>query len=642
MAASFLKPVEFTSPGEWSRRNRFYPPTTGWPGPRNPDLTPYMTPFAGAVASGRYSSCVVVTSAQSSKTETILDVMGQRLAQRPVPIAYAGPTDSFNKTQFEPRLMEMLDASPELAPKTLRGQKNKKLLKVVNGVPVRLVSARSSSDLKSFPAGMGILDEYDEMLANISGQGDPWGLLEVRGDTFADFVGVAISTPTHGAVETEIDPVSGLEVWKVAAAEEVGSPIWRMWQEGTRHHWAVHCPHCGEPFIPMGKHFVFDREGTPADAAASAHMVCPRNGCVIEEGPDGETKMAMNAGGFMIAPGQALEEAKAGEVVPGYSRYSQWSSGLMSPFVAWGVRAERLRRAELSQEPAKMQTAINANLGELYSRAALGDMPEWRALLGHRVPLVDGGLDPRIIYLTMGVDVQTAGIYWLVRGFGELGTSWRVAAGFLHGNTTGEEVWSQLAQIATSPFQGMHVSRAFVDAGFRPNKPDGGSPHKVYEFAHQYDWLFTPTKGRSTYGGVPLKMSQIEVDDEGRRSRYSIELALLDTDFFKSLVHSRIKTPLDQPGAFFLDEDADEEYARQVLSEVRVVSLDQPTPKWERVRKDNHLFDCEALAAAAGYLMNVQTIPRGTRRTHALGAAASEAKLAPARQASEGRFKRRR
>jgi len=590
--ATFLRPAKRVTPDEWGAANRSYPPTSGHPGPRDPSLTPYMTPFARSIASGMYTSCIAVTSAQSGKTETILDVMGHRLAQKPAPVAYAGPTDTFNKEQFGPRLTEMLDDSPDLAPRTLQGQKNKLTSKIVNGVPVRLVSARSSSALKSFPAVMGILDEYDEMVSNIGGQGDPFGLLEVRGDTYADFVAATISTPSHGSVETEVDPVSGLEFWKVADPEEVGSPIWRLFQEGTRHHWAWDCPHCGEPFIPMGKHLVYDDEGTAAEAAASAHMVCPSNGCVIEDDKDGATKAAMNVSGFMIAPGQTIEEAKRGDPVAGFSRYSQWSSGLCSPFVNWSIRAERIHRARLSLEPNRMQTAINANLGELYTRASLGDMPEWRAFLKRKTKTTDTFLDPHIIHLVMGADVQANGIYWVIRGFGWLGTSFLVDRGFLMGNTAGEEVWDDLAQVFLAPVMGMQITKVFVDAGFRPNKKDAGSPHKVYAFAHQYDWLVSPTKGRSRPSGAPLTMSRIEVDDEGQRSKYSIGLAMLDTDFFKSLVHSRIKTPMSEPGAFHLNESANEEYARQVLSETRVVTLDSPNPAWVQNRKDNHFFDC--------------------------------------------------
>ena len=57
----------------------------------------------------------------------------------------------------------------------------------MSGVPVRLAWAGSANQLKSDPAGLAIVDERDGMAKNIKGEGDPVRLLEVRGDTHADF-----------------------------------------------------------------------------------------------------------------------------------------------------------------------------------------------------------------------------------------------------------------------------------------------------------------------------------------------------------------------------------------------------------------------------------------------------------------------
>ena len=47
-------------------------------------------------------------------------------------------------------------------------------------------------------AALALVDEYDEMIANIRGQGDPLGLVERRGDTYPDFVAVVTSTCRRG------------------------------------------------------------------------------------------------------------------------------------------------------------------------------------------------------------------------------------------------------------------------------------------------------------------------------------------------------------------------------------------------------------------------------------------------------------
>jgi len=94
---------------------------------------------------------------------------------------------------------------------------------------VRLAHAGSSAALKSSPAALALFDEYDEMLANVKGQGDPLGLVEARGETYADFVTATASAPSRGMVEAELDEKSGLRFWKPAQPEAVESAIWKLW-----------------------------------------------------------------------------------------------------------------------------------------------------------------------------------------------------------------------------------------------------------------------------------------------------------------------------------------------------------------------------------------------------------------------------
>ncbi|MBX9757361.1 MAG: phage terminase large subunit family protein, partial [Beijerinckiaceae bacterium] len=181
-AATLARPTPQTTPDEWGARNRRYPPTSGRPGPRDPFLTPYAVPFARAVASRAYRRVVMCVSAQSGKTEALLDVIGQRLDQRPAPILYVGPNRQFLNEQFEPRVMALLDEAPSLSAKVARGKRMTKTRKTIAGVPLRLAHAGSSSALKSDPAGLAITDEADELMANVKGQGDPVGLVDARGD----------------------------------------------------------------------------------------------------------------------------------------------------------------------------------------------------------------------------------------------------------------------------------------------------------------------------------------------------------------------------------------------------------------------------------------------------------------------------
>ncbi len=606
-AASLIAPTRKTTPDDWARANRVYPDTAGIPGPRDPSLTGYMIPFARRVHSGAYRRVVAVTAAQSGKTDTVLDVIGARLDQRPAPILYVGPSSEFVRDQFEPRLMQLLDEARTLRAKVARGKRMKKTLKFVAGVKVRLGSAGSSTSLKSDPFALGIVDEYDEMVSNIKGQGDPLGLVEARGETYADFVTAIVSTPSQGLVETEVDPVSGLVMWRPGDPEQVESPIWRLWQAGTRHHFAWPCPHCGGHFIPMFKHLRWPKGATPAQAKRQAYVECPSCHGVIED----HHKPEMIAGGVHIAPGQTIDEARDGVNEPDNSTWSCWTSGLCSPFVSFGERAERYLVALQSGEPDKLQTVMNAGFGECHSIASGADVPPHEEILAHRMPYRSGEVPAGGIRLAMAVDVQKWSLIYAIRAFGARGTSWLIEAGQLYGPTDDDTVWHDLEDRIITPIGGMQIEKVFVDSGFRPDKPEAGSEHKVYEFARKWSWIVSPTKGRDTMN-PPYRVTKIEVKPDGRKASYSINLVLLSTDFFKSLVMARLRTPIDAPGAFLLPEDVDEDYARQLTSEARII--EDGKPRWVQRSRHNHFLDCEAMLAAAGYTMNVQRIPEGVTR----------------------------
>jgi phage terminase large subunit GpA-like protein len=237
---------------------------------RDPYLTPYIVEPARAVAECRAKRVVVVTASQSGKTEMLLDIAGSRLDQKPAPILYVGPNKQFLTEQFEPRVMALLDSAPSLAGKVARGKRMTKTRKMIAGVSFRLAHAGSSAALKSDPAALALVDEYDEMLANIRGQGDPLGLVERRGDTYPDLVAVVTSTCKRGMVQSVHDDESGVDFWAPAPTEDIHeSPIWALWQKGSRHHLAWPCPHCDDYFIPRFDIVRFPEGKTPACATAA-------------------------------------------------------------------------------------------------------------------------------------------------------------------------------------------------------------------------------------------------------------------------------------------------------------------------------------------------------------------------------------
>lgn len=575
-----------------------------------------MLPFGRTFGDLRYRRIVQVCGAQMAKTETFLDVIGERLDNRPAPILYAGPSKEFVTDQFEPRLVEMFRQS-ELHRKMLGGidgKRQKRTLKRVAGVRVRLAHTGSSTALKSDPAAIALVDEFDEMLANVKGQGDPLGLIEARGDTYADFQCAITSTPSRGLVEVERHEASGtLEFWKVVEEPEEGfSPIWRLFQEGTREHWAWPCPHCGEYFIPRSKHLRWPKNATPAQARRAAYLECPAPGCggVIEE----KDKAAMNARGRYVAPGQTIDaDGNVTGDLPDTSTRSRWCSGLASPFVTIGERAEALITAQRTGEAAKIQTAMNAGFGEVFVQDA-SDLPEWEAIKNRGEPYVQGTVPLEAIWLTAGIDVQKNRLVFVIRGWGARAGSWLVRADSLYGETKDVQVWHDLANLLATPIDGMLIKLAFVDSGFRPGKKFEVPVNRVYEFARQHRNFVFATKGSSHPLITPLVRRKIEVTQTGEKAKYGLDLIRLDAGHWKSFVHERLSWPLDQAGSFHLPQDVTEDYCKQLVAEAMVHG---PGGKsiWVERSRENHFLDAEAMAAAAGYMLNVQHIKLGSQRS---------------------------
>ncbi|HVR49317.1 MAG TPA: terminase gpA endonuclease subunit, partial [Pseudorhodoferax sp.] len=99
---------------------------------------------------------------------------------------------------------------------------------------------------------------------------------------------------------------------------------------------------------------------------------------------------------------------------------------------------------------------------------------------------------------------------------------------------------------------------------------------------------------------------------DGAQQKFGLRLYLLDTDHWKSWVYERLGYPDDAPGAWFLHQDASEDYCKQIVSEVRVIGPSGRT-KWVPRSRHNHFLDCEAMAAAAAHLLNVQKLRDGIK-----------------------------
>src|SRR5262245_38669184 len=75
-AGTLLQQPPRSTPDSWAKSNRVYPRSAAIPGPRDPFLTPYVIEIGRAVAGCAARRIVMVTAAQSGKTDLALDCIG--------------------------------------------------------------------------------------------------------------------------------------------------------------------------------------------------------------------------------------------------------------------------------------------------------------------------------------------------------------------------------------------------------------------------------------------------------------------------------------------------------------------------------------------------------------------------------------
>lgn len=572
-----------------------------------------------------------VCMAQGGKTASMLNVAGHRLDDSPAPILYICPTRNVAVKAIHPKVDEMLRTTPGLWQKTAQGKSYTTTSKVISGCTLRTAWAGSSNELATDTAAVVLVDELDRMLKNVRGQGNVLEQADARHASYADGRTAVFSTPTVGNVETFTHPKTGLEHWEVAPPEAVESAVWLLWQEGTRHEFAVPCPHCRDWFIPRLSLLQVRDDASPSEARREAAVLCP--GCGVLIGSD--WRMWMKDRGVYVSPGQRplpyddadqsahvadWTSGDAPELVRGgrgvheveFGCYalpageavedaSFWVSGLMnfSAKRTFGDIASRLARARASGEPEKLQGVINLVGGECF-RFGGGEAPSWHAVAARRADYRSGQLVKGVNMLTAGVDVQMNRLVYVVRGWGAGWESWLVEAGELWGATDKLAVWRDLSMLIQRSWTrkapdgsdlALRPERVLIDSGYRAEE--------VYGFVRSHQPIAFAAKGSKNLVR-PYYANPIDVTINGRTYPNGVELWHFNDGIPKAWIHSRMDTDPEDPAQWHIPIDTSDDYCKQIVSEVRIAL---PGGGWDwKVTGDNHFLDAEKLARIAAQI----------------------------------------
>lgn len=595
---------------EWAESKRQLPAGSAEPGPFRADRAPWIRVITERAQDPRHRIICAVMGSQMSKTDgVLLNLIGHRLDDDPAPILYIGPTQknvesiAGNAQKGKGRVGAMIRGVPSLYEGLMKGKDEKLTEKFINGARLGFGWAGSDTELASHAAALGLLDEYDRMKPS-KDEGDPLGLLKARTATYSDGTVVVTSTPLAGEVKEETLS-TGLTHWGVAEPDDIQSPTWLVWQEGTRHEWTWPCPYCDEYFIARGSLLWWDDSADLATIEREAKLTCPHCGAMI----DNRDKADMNRRGVPVAPGQSV--TTAGQVIglePDNTTFSLWVSGLCSNWVTFGERAAEIAKAKKTGLESKEQVAVNTGLGELFSPT--GEKFDWRQVYAHRGEHLQGQIPDDVVKLVGGGDVGKDSFYYSIRGWAPGGKTYLIDYGVFYGATSQPEIWALVDKLVMSDYNGMRISRFAIDSGYNPgDEIEGIKQDIVYQFCRTHKGVCIPTKGHDVLAnGKLFYASPVDVNWKGRVLKNGVKLWHFDTDVFKSLVHSEINKDAGT-SAFILPANITEEYCKHQVAEYRKTDQ-RGRPSWVRRDKANHWFDCEVLARMVGASMQLDRIAR--------------------------------
>ncbi len=528
-----------------------------------------------AFANPAYELIVIVCGSQMGKTEALMNVLGHRFDDGPrVPALWIAPTQKSVKSLADDRVMKMLRSTPSLWRLLEKGRRNRMVEKYLAGVRLGFGWAGSATELASHPAGLVLVDERDRMISDVEGEGDPLILARARTKNYPlRKIGVC-STPTL----------------------EGSSPIWSLFLEGTRQMWAWACVHCADWFVPELKYLRWPEKATPAIARREARVICPHCG---DEQLD-QHKPQLNRWGRYIPHDLVDDELVALEETQESSTASFWISGLASPWQLFGEIAEMLVTAYRSREPERIQGVVNTYGGELYRLR--GEAPDWQVVMNTKGGYGQGQVPPGVRLLTMGVDVQKDGLYYVIRGWGVDAESWLIDHGFLFGQTEYDNVWVAMGNLIQRPVGDRPLDRVFIDSGYTPGNTYRRPQNAVYMFCRRFRGLAYPTKGWRQQDR-PLKTTDLDLTIGGRTLKAAVKLWHLDTNYLKSWIYASIERPPGEPQIWHSHAQVTEDYAKQLVSEERLIEASGEVV-WLELGA-NHYLDCEAEAFAAALSLNV-------------------------------------
>lgn len=567
---SACQPPPLWTVAQWAENRRILTgQTSARPGPWRNEVTPYLVPVMNALDNPQYEFVLILSGSQIGKSEVGNNWTGRTIDIDPNPMIFMLPTvrvaEDYSKQRFAtlletPQIAAKLGGNSYKQGRTARGvNSNTTLTKMYPGGMLLYRGSNSVAGLKSTPAKYLVLDEASEYKKDVGGQGCPIKLVLARTRTFPDRKVLMTSTPT----------------------EEGKCQITEYMKTCNEYHYFVPCPHCGHYQTLEEEYLILEED------YSRAYFVCKGCNGEIEERHKPEM----------------LADYETRCVRKGYPRrIGFYIPSFYSPlgFLSWLEIA--IAREEAAKDPIAKKTYVNTMLAKPTKDFEDDDLNA-QILYSRRedYPL---GTVPGGKVLTAGVDVQGDRIEVEIVSWGEGLESWSVTYVTLSGSPYETEIWSKLAKVLETKFDGKAVTLAFIDSGYATSE--------VYKFCRRFKRAVA-VKGSHTTAQMVSKPRRLAANKKGRK--YEAIIRNIGVDVVKSQILGWAKLEQNEDGSFppgyMHFPQYDVSYFEQLLAERKVEKVVRGRRKevFIKVQDRNEALDCRVYARAAAFAIGLDHLP---------------------------------
>lgn len=584
---------------QWAERHRVLE-MSSIPGKWKNLFTPYLAGIMDAAGTTGIETVIICKSPQTGGSEAGHNLVGWCIDRSSGPVLYVYPDEITARENAKDRIIPMINASPRLR-EYLTGMSDDTSSLRINlaHMPIYLGWSGSVSRLGNKPIRTLILDELDKY-KNPKNEATSEALAELRTTTWRNRKHIfKISTPT-----TENAPI-----WQALTVEA-----------SARFDYWVACPHCGIHQYMQFERITWEGKDTEHEPTEEAMLTkrlaaypCEHCGTVWDDGDrdravrQGEWR-ARTSGLELMAHIASHKPQKVGFHIPAWLSYfvslSEVAAAALKYKKSGKLEDLKTLQNQYKAEPWKQELVSRSEDAIL---ALCDDRPRGAV----PAPLPSDAGTERVCCLLAGVDTHGSHFRYSIRafGFGDTEETWLVACGIAPSfNALNELLWGSTYKDATGR---EHSIRAcMIDAM-------GNRTKEVYGWAIRNRGRVYPWQGvRSLSQPYTPAPQEYFPDAKGNKIRIpgGLNLWRCDTTFFKNDLSHKLSIHPSDPGAFHLhcnDGGILEQYAREMCAEV----WDDKKLSWENPSdKDNHYWDCEVMALALAYIMNIRHIQPASRQ----------------------------